>query len=45
MKTYEVFCVMINLLISLFKENGGQQQQVTMDAPTEHTNYSYQHTK
>uniref|UniRef100_A0A3Q0SXN4 RNA binding motif single stranded interacting protein 2 n=1 Tax=Amphilophus citrinellus TaxID=61819 RepID=A0A3Q0SXN4_AMPCI len=26
-------------------ENGGQQQQVAMETPTEHTNYSYQHTK
>uniref|UniRef100_A0A674B683 RNA binding motif, single stranded interacting protein 2a n=1 Tax=Salmo trutta TaxID=8032 RepID=A0A674B683_SALTR len=27
------------------KENGGQQQQVAMETPAEHTNYSYQHTK
>ncbi|XP_019736598.1 RNA-binding motif, single-stranded-interacting protein 2-like isoform X1 [Hippocampus comes] len=27
------------------EENGGQQQQVAMETPTEHTNYSYQHTK
>uniref|UniRef100_A0A674B5U8 RNA binding motif, single stranded interacting protein 2a n=2 Tax=Salmo trutta TaxID=8032 RepID=A0A674B5U8_SALTR len=26
-------------------ENGGQQQQVAMETPAEHTNYSYQHTK
>ncbi|XP_034725165.1 RNA-binding motif, single-stranded-interacting protein 2-like isoform X4 [Etheostoma cragini] len=26
-------------------ENGGQQQQVAMESPAEHTNYSYQHTK
>ncbi|XP_021465729.1 RNA-binding motif, single-stranded-interacting protein 2 [Oncorhynchus mykiss] len=27
------------------EENGGQQQQVAMETPAEHTNYSYQHTK
>lgn len=27
------------------EENGSQQQQVAMDTPAEHTNYSYQHTK
>uniref|UniRef100_A0A8C8DUV2 RNA binding motif, single stranded interacting protein 2a n=1 Tax=Oryzias sinensis TaxID=183150 RepID=A0A8C8DUV2_9TELE len=27
------------------EENGAQQQQVAMETPTEHTNYSYQHTK
>uniref|UniRef100_A0A3B5MN41 RNA binding motif, single stranded interacting protein 2a n=1 Tax=Xiphophorus couchianus TaxID=32473 RepID=A0A3B5MN41_9TELE len=27
------------------EENGGQQQQVAMENPAEHTNYSYQHTK
>ncbi|XP_030632037.1 RNA-binding motif, single-stranded-interacting protein 2 [Chanos chanos] len=27
------------------EENGGQQQQVAIETPTEHTNYSYQHTK
>uniref|UniRef100_A0A665XA98 RNA-binding motif, single-stranded-interacting protein 2-like n=1 Tax=Echeneis naucrates TaxID=173247 RepID=A0A665XA98_ECHNA len=27
------------------EENGSQQQQVAMEAPAEHTNYSYQHTK
>uniref|UniRef100_A0A8C8CF21 RRM domain-containing protein n=1 Tax=Oncorhynchus tshawytscha TaxID=74940 RepID=A0A8C8CF21_ONCTS len=27
------------------KENGGQQQQVAMETPAEHANYSYQHTK
>uniref|UniRef100_A0A3Q3FW74 RNA binding motif, single stranded interacting protein 2a n=1 Tax=Labrus bergylta TaxID=56723 RepID=A0A3Q3FW74_9LABR len=29
----------------LFQENGGQQQQVSMETPAEHTNYSYQHNK
>uniref|UniRef100_A0AAR2L109 RRM domain-containing protein n=1 Tax=Pygocentrus nattereri TaxID=42514 RepID=A0AAR2L109_PYGNA len=27
------------------EENSGQQQQVSMDTPAEHTNYSYQHSK
>uniref|UniRef100_A0A8D3EDF5 RNA binding motif, single stranded interacting protein 2a n=1 Tax=Scophthalmus maximus TaxID=52904 RepID=A0A8D3EDF5_SCOMX len=27
------------------EENGGQQQQVAMETPAEHTNYSYQHNK
>ncbi|XP_055016169.1 RNA-binding motif, single-stranded-interacting protein 2-like isoform X2 [Boleophthalmus pectinirostris] len=27
------------------EENGGQQQQVAMETPAEHSNYSYQHTK
>uniref|UniRef100_H3DAP7 RNA binding motif single stranded interacting protein 2 n=1 Tax=Tetraodon nigroviridis TaxID=99883 RepID=H3DAP7_TETNG len=26
-------------------ENGGQQQQVAMETPAEHSNYTYQHTK
>ncbi|TWW62213.1 RNA-binding motif, single-stranded-interacting protein 2 [Takifugu flavidus] len=30
---------------SVPEENGGQQQPVTMEAPGEHTNYTYQHTK
>uniref|UniRef100_A0A674MYH9 RNA binding motif, single stranded interacting protein 2a n=1 Tax=Takifugu rubripes TaxID=31033 RepID=A0A674MYH9_TAKRU len=30
---------------SVPEENGGQQQAVTMEAPGEHTNYTYQHTK
>ncbi|XP_067287181.1 RNA-binding motif, single-stranded-interacting protein 2 isoform X2 [Pseudorasbora parva] len=27
------------------EENSGQQQQVSMETPSEHTNYSYQHSK
>lgn len=27
------------------QENSGQQQQVSMETPSEHTNYSYQHSK
>ncbi|CAL8335891.1 unnamed protein product [Lota lota] len=27
------------------EENGGRQQQVSMENPAEHSNYSYQHTK
>jgi len=28
-----------------FQENGGQPQQVSMESPAEHSNYSYQHSK
>uniref|UniRef100_A0A9J8B8C1 RNA binding motif, single stranded interacting protein 2a n=2 Tax=Cyprinus carpio TaxID=7962 RepID=A0A9J8B8C1_CYPCA len=43
--TYIPQCTPVPPSSVTLEENSGQQQQVSMETPSEHTNYSYQHSK